>query len=143
MNFRAFVSAALLVAAPALAQTEIVTPPAALVLENVPPIPSDLAKKLGPYNDFRPHGMLSWNPNKREMLIRRRLTATNQVHLVTEPGATPVPLTDYPDAVQGGSYQPRAGKYIVFGKAEGGNEVFRGFRQDLATREATPFTPEG
>ncbi|HSW82124.1 MAG TPA: hypothetical protein VLH12_01530, partial [Usitatibacter sp.] len=143
MNIRACLIAALFAATPAFAQTDIVTPPAALVLENVPPIPSDLAKKLGPYNDFRPHGMLSWNPNKREMLIRRRLTATNQIHLVTDPGATPVPLTDYPDAVPDGAYQPRAGKYIVFGKAEGGNEVFRGFRLDSATREATPFTPEG
>jgi hypothetical protein len=84
--------------------------------------------------------MLSWN---RTSADRRRLTATNQVHLVTEPGATPVPLTDYPDAVPGASYQPRAGKYFIFGKAEGGNEVFRGYRQDLATKEVTPFTPEG
>ena len=73
MKLRAFVSAALLAAAPALAQTDVVTPPKALVLENVPPIPADLAKKLDPYSEFRPHGMLSWNPNKREMLIRRRL----------------------------------------------------------------------
>jgi len=143
MKIRALVSAALLAAAPALAQTDVVTPPKALVLENVPAIPADLAKKLDPYGDFRPHGMLSWNPNKREMLIRRRLTATNQVHLVTEPGATPVPLTDYPDTVPGASYQPKAGKYFIFGKAEGGNEVFRGYRQDLATKEAAPFTPEG
>ncbi|HEX3059101.1 MAG TPA: prolyl oligopeptidase family serine peptidase [Usitatibacter sp.] len=143
MNFRACLIAALFAATPAFAQTDIVTPPAALVLENVPPIPSDLAKKLDPYGEFRPHGMLSWNPNKREMLIRRRLNATNQVHLVTEPGAAPVPLTDYPDAVQGGGFQPRAGRYFVFAKAEGGNEVFRGYRQDLATKEVTPFTPDG
>src|SRR5947209_19786330 len=69
----------------------VVTPPAALVLENVPPIPAELAKKLAPYGEFRPHGMLSWNPNKREILIRRRLTGTNQVHLVTEPGEPPIP----------------------------------------------------
>src|SRR6185369_6855155 len=68
MTLRALVCAALLVSAPALAQTDLVTPPKALVLENVPPIPADLAKKLDPYGEFRPHGMLSWNPNKREML---------------------------------------------------------------------------
>jgi dipeptidyl aminopeptidase/acylaminoacyl peptidase len=143
MILRASLASALLLAVPALAQTDVVTPPAALVMENVPPIPSDLAKKLAPYGDFKPHAMLSWNPNKREMLIRRRLTATNQVHLVTEPGAPPVPLTDYPDTVQGAVYQPRGGKYFVFAKAEGGNEVYRGFRYDLDTRAATPVTPEG
>src|ERR1043165_9096531 len=74
MRLRACLSAALLAATPAFAQNDVVTPPAALVLENVPPIPAELGKKLEPYGDFRPHGMLSWNPNKREMLIRRRLT---------------------------------------------------------------------
>ncbi len=135
-------TSALLLAAPAYAQTETVSPPAALVLENVPPIPAELAKKLAPYGEFRPHGMLSWNPNKREILIRRRLTGTNQVHLVTQPGAAPMPLTDYPDAVNGASFQPRAGKYFLFAKAEGGNEVFRGFRYDFATKAVTPVTPE-
>src|SRR3954471_23654484 len=143
MISRAFVAASILVVPLAYSQTDVLAPPPALVLENVPPIPAELAKKLTPYGDFRPHGMLSWNPNKREILIRRRLTNTNQVHLVTEPGAPPVPLTDYPDAVQGAGYQPGAGKYFVFAKAEGGNEVFRGFLQDAATKQATPFTPEG
>ena len=131
------------VACAAFAQPETVTPPAALVLENVPPIPAELAAKLKPYAEFRPHGMLAWNPNKREILIRRRLTTTNQIHVVNEPGAPPVPLTDYPDAVGGAAFQPKAGKYFVFAKAEGGNEVFRGYRQDVATKEATAFTPEG
>ena len=136
------IAAAVLAAVPALAQSQNVTPPAALVLENVPPIPSELATKLAPYGEFRPHGMLAWNPNQREILIRRRLTGTNQVHVVSEPGAPPVPLTDYPDAVNGATYQPRSGKYFLFAKAEGGNEVFRGFRYDVATKAVTPVTAD-
>jgi dipeptidyl aminopeptidase/acylaminoacyl peptidase len=134
----------MLLAAPSLhAQTDVVTPPAALVIEGVPPIPTELAKKLAPYGEFRPHGMLSWNPVKREMLIRRRLTATNQVHLVTEPGVNPQPLTDYPDTVALASYQPITGDYFLFARAEGGNEVFRIFRQDVASRAVTALSPEG
>ena len=49
MILRASFVSALLLAAPALAQTDFVTPPAALVMENVPPIPAELAKKLAPY----------------------------------------------------------------------------------------------
>jgi dipeptidyl aminopeptidase/acylaminoacyl peptidase len=131
-------------AAPApFAQSDVVTPPAALVLESVPPISAEIAKKLAPYGEFRPHGMWSWNPAKREMLIRRRLTATNQVHLVSEPGVNPQPLTDYPDSISGASFHPGKGEFFIFARAEGGNEVYRIYRQDIATREVTPLTPEG
>jgi dipeptidyl aminopeptidase/acylaminoacyl peptidase len=135
-------AAVCLAAAVAHAQSDIVTPPPALVLDGVPPITSELAGKLDPYGDFRPHGMLSWNPVKREILIRRRLSATNQVHLVSEPGVNPQPLTDFPDAVSGASFQPRTGEYFVFARAAGGNEVHRLFRQDIATKEVTALTPE-
>jgi dipeptidyl aminopeptidase/acylaminoacyl peptidase len=125
------------------AEGEAFTPPASLIIDGIPPVPADLATQLAPYGDFRPHAMLSWHPTRREMLIRRRLNATNQVHLVTEPGTTPVALTDYPDAVPGGVFEPTRGDYFLFGRAEGGNEVFRIFREDIASRTVTPVSPEG
>jgi dipeptidyl aminopeptidase/acylaminoacyl peptidase len=144
MKSPALALASALLAAPTLhAQTEFVTPPAALVVEGVPPIPAAIAKELAPYGEFRPHGMLSWNPVKREMLVRRRLIATNQVHLVSEPGVNPQPLTDYPDAIAGASYQPTTGDYFLFTRAEGGNEVFRIFRQDVASKTVAALSPEG
>jgi protease II len=129
-----------LAAATPYAQTETVTPPAALTIEGVPPISAELANKLKPYGEFRPHGMLSWNPVKREILIRRRLLATTQVHLVPAPGVNPQPLTDYPDAVSSATFQPCTGEYFLFLRDEGGNEVGRIFRQDVATRAVTPLT---
>jgi dipeptidyl aminopeptidase/acylaminoacyl peptidase len=127
-------------AATPYAQTEVVTPPAALMVDGVPPISAELANQLKPYGEFRPHGMLSWNPVKREILIRRRLLATAQVHLVPEPGVNPQPLTDYSDAVWTATFQPASGEYFLFLRDEGGNEVERIFRQDLATRAVTPLT---
>ena len=124
------------------AQTEVVTPPAALVIEGVPPISAEIAKKLAPYGEFRPHGMLSWNPVKREMLIQRRLFATNQAHLVAEPGVNPRPLTDFPDAVSAARFEPSTGEYIVFTRGEGGNETYRLFRQELASKAVTPLTSD-
>jgi dipeptidyl aminopeptidase/acylaminoacyl peptidase len=129
-----------LAAATPYAQTEVVTPPAALVIEGVPAISAELANQLKPYGDFRPHGMLSWHPVKREILIRRRLLATPQVHLVPAPGVNPQPLTDYPDAVWSATFQPATGEYFLFLRDEGGNEVGRIFRQDVATRAVTPLT---
>jgi dipeptidyl aminopeptidase/acylaminoacyl peptidase len=122
---------------------DIVTPPPALIVDGIPPIPAELAKKLNPYGEFRPHGMLSWHPTKREILIRRRLNATNQVHVVADPGAAPQPLTDFPDAVGNAAYQPTTGEYFLFSRGEGGNEVFRIYREDVATKAVTALSPEG
>ncbi len=136
-------AAAFLSALVAHAQTEFVEPPASLVLDGVPPISSEVAAKLAPYGDFRAHAMLSWRPEKREMLVRRRLTATNQVHLVTEPGVAPLPLTDFPDAVPDARFEPVTGDYFLFTRAQGGNEVYRIYRHDMTSREDTALSPEG
>src|SRR6476620_5153240 len=122
---------------------EVVPPPDSLVLDGVPPVPAELATKLRPYGEFRPHGMLSWHPKAREMLVRRRLNATTQVHLVTNALTTPQPLTDFPNAVTDASYEPTKGEYFVFPMGEGGNEVYRIYRYDLASRTSTPISPDG
>jgi dipeptidyl aminopeptidase/acylaminoacyl peptidase len=131
---------ALGVALDAAATGEFVTPPAALVVEGVPPIPADVAKRLQPYGEFRPHGLWSWHPTERRMLVRRRLSATNQVHLVQEPGTTPIPLTDQSEAINSAEYQPTRGKSFVFTRGEGGNEQFQIYRYDFATKDASRLT---
>ena len=122
---------------------DTIAPPASLIIDGVPPILADVAGKITPYTEFRPHEMLSWHPSGREMLIRRRLHATYQVHALTEPGVNPTPLTDLPDAVSSAAFQPVRGDYFVYARSEGGNEVFRLYRQDVATRAVTPLSPEG
>lgn len=130
-------------AAAAHAEVAIVPAPPNLVVEGVPAISAELAGAVAPYGEFRPHAMLSWHPARREMLIRRRLHATNQVHLVREPGAAPVAVTDFPDAVAAASYQPGNGEYFIFPRGVGGNEELRLYRHELPTGETTPLTPLG
>ncbi len=142
-NVLALVAAAAFGACIVHAQSEPIVAPASLIIDGVPPIPGDLAAQLAPYGDFRPHAMLSWHPTRREMLVRRRLNATNQVHLLAQPGATPVALTDFPDAVPFGLFEPARGDYFLFSRAESGNEVFRIFREDIASKTVTPISPEG
>ncbi len=137
--------AALLAAASCIATAgaqDTIAPPASLIVDGVPPIPADLALQTAPYGEFRPHAMLSWHPLRREMLVRRRLHATYQAHVMTEPGVTPVPITDFADAVTNARYQPAHGEFIVFARAEGGSEVYRLYRQDAAGGTA-PLSPEG
>ena len=142
MNRLTALLAACLLCLPLHAQ-DFLTPPQSMELDGVPPIPADLAQKLRPYGEFRPHGLLSWHPTRREILVRRRLEATNQVHYVSAPLVTPQSLTDYPNAVNGATFQPTHGNYFVFPMGEGGNEVFRIYRYDIATKAVTPISPEG
>ena len=126
-----------------MAQGAVVLPPPAIVTDGVPPIPADVAQAVRPYGEFTPHGMLSWHPQRREILVRRRHNDTVQVHRVSEPGAAPAPITDYPDAVAGGEYQPGKGESFIFTRGAGGNEIFRLYRYEVAKRAATPLSPEG
>ncbi len=87
--------------------------------------------------------MLDWHPEKREILVRQRRGNVSQLHRVAEPGAAPEPLTDYPDAVAGGRYEPRAGSWLLLSRAAGGDEAFRLHRHDPVSKEAVPVSPEG
>ncbi|MDX2220546.1 MAG: S9 family peptidase [Burkholderiales bacterium] len=126
--------------------SEVVTPPAALVLDGVPPVPTAIATQVAKYTEFRPTSFSGWHPTKLEMLIARRHKNTPQVYTLAKPGAEPVLLTDFAEPVRSASYQPSEGKYVLFAKDAGGNEVFRGFRMDIGKggkTDAVAVTPEG
>jgi dipeptidyl aminopeptidase/acylaminoacyl peptidase len=125
------------------AQGEVVLPPPSIVVDGVPPIPADIAQAVRPYGEFTPHAMLSWHPQRREILVRRRHQGTMQIHRVSEPGAGAVPLTEDADAASGGEYQPGKGESFIYTRGAGGNEVFRLYRYDVAKRAATPLSAEG
>ena len=135
-----------LLAAAALAahaQGEFLTPPASLVLEGVPPIPAEIAAATAPYTAFRPSTLLDWHPQGREFLVRRRLGETEQLHRVTEPGRAPESLTDMPDAVSAGRWEPQAAKWLLLSHGRGGDEVFAIHRYDPASRQSVPVSPAG
>jgi dipeptidyl aminopeptidase/acylaminoacyl peptidase len=141
-SFRALlVATASLTSAVGLAQ--FVEPASNLVIDGVPPISSELAKKVGAYTEFKRSLVIAWNPAGEGVLIRTRLKNTDQLHWVKSPGAKPEPLTDFDDAVTSASFQPRKGKFILFERASGGDEVFRIYLMDLATKAVTAISPEG
>jgi len=139
----AFALATGLACAQVPAQAQAIAPPEGLVLDGVPPIPARIAAALAPYAAFRATGMLSWHPTRREVLVRRRLHATEQLHRVANPGVAPEPLTDFTDAVRDALFEPTHGDSLVFLRAEGGNEVYRLYREDLPSRAVTALSPEG
>jgi dipeptidyl aminopeptidase/acylaminoacyl peptidase len=127
----------------ATAQEALLAPPAAMVLENVPAVPASVASQVAKYNEFKPTSMASWHPARLEMILVRRHNNTPQLFRLTKPGGPMELLTDYPEPVRGAEYEPRQGKFYVFAKDVGGNEVFRAWRRDVAGGAAVPITPDG
>src|SRR5262245_36251811 len=139
---RAILLAAVLAwAAPAtFAQGDVIKHGDNLVTDGIPPVPAELAEKVGRYTEFRSAGLASWHPARREMLVSTRFGQSSQVHRVKMPGGARYQLTFYPDSVGGASYEPAKGEYFVFGKGSGGNERFQLYRHDVATGEVTLLT---
>jgi hypothetical protein len=57
-----------------------------LVVENIPPIPSQIAEQAARYREFRSAALFGWHPVRREILIGTRFGDTQQVHKVSMPG---------------------------------------------------------
>lgn len=111
-----------------------------LVIQGIPPIPAEIAAAVKKYTEAIPVPMGTWHPVKREMLVGKRAGNTTQVHYLSAPLAAPKQLTSFPDPVGGGSFQPTNGKYFIFFKATGGNEISQMYRYDVDTGAITRIT---
>lgn len=145
MTFRPILAGLLCVstaafAAAADAPPKAVTPPDSLMLDGIPPIPADLPEQVGRYTESRAATFQDWNPKRNEMLIATRFADTNQIHLVTQPGGARTQLTFFPDRVDGATFDPVNGDYMVFSKSSGGNEFAQNYRYDFATGDVTLLT---
>jgi dipeptidyl aminopeptidase/acylaminoacyl peptidase len=116
------------------------TPADNLVVDGVPPIPGELPEQVGRYTESRAASFQNWHPLRAEMLITTRFGDTNQLHQVTQPSGARTQLTFFPDRVDGGSFEPTKGEYLIFTKGAGGNEFNQNYRYDFATGEITLLT---
>ncbi len=122
---------------------QFITPASNLVIENIPPISETLTKKVAAYTQFKPSSIIAWHPLDGSILVRARLNNSNQLQRVASPGAKAEALTDFADAVSNATFQPTKGEYLLFERANGGDEVFRIYRLDVASKIVTPVSPEG
>ena len=124
------------------ATSKMLEPGSNLVIENLPSIPLDLVESVKKYTESKPVGGGGWHPIKREMLVGKRAGNAGQVHLLTSPLGELKQLTNFPDPVGGGSWQPTEGKYFLFFKATGGNEISQLYRYDAETGTVTRLTTD-
>src|SRR6266536_3684410 len=128
--FRALVAASLSFAA------DVVAPDSNLKAEGIPPIPAALAAKVAPYTEFKPATIVSWHPERRELIVARRAGYVTQLHRVAAPGSEPEQLTAFSEPVRFGAYLAKKPGVLVFARDTGGNEQRQLYRLDAAT--ATP-----
>lgn len=121
-------------------KSRVLEPRENLVIENVPSVPLELVEAVKKYTEAAPVFGGTWHPAKREMLVGKRAGNVNQVHLLASPMGKPKQLTDFPDPVGGGSWQPTDGKYFLFFKATGGNEISQLYRYDADNGNITRLT---
>ncbi len=121
------------------AQPEVVAPNANLLIEGIPAIPQSLAARIGGYSEFRGHSFADWHPARREMLVSHRAAGSNvnQLFLLTAPDAPLQRLTDFPEPINSGSFDPRGGRFVIYSRDTGGNEAARIYRLDLDSRSST------
>jgi len=117
----------------------VLTPGDNLVLENIPPIPMNIAQDTARYGEFRSSTLFGWNPTRREILIGTRFGDTAQVHSVAKPGGARRQLTFFPDPALSAQYLPD-GKAFLFQKDIGGGEWYQIYRNDLVTGAITLLT---
>jgi dipeptidyl aminopeptidase/acylaminoacyl peptidase len=115
------------------------TPGDNFVLENIPPIPVNIAESTARYGEFRPAMLFGWHPTRREILIGTRFGDTTQVHAVGMPGGARRQFTFFPDRVVSAQYLPD-GKSFIFQKDVGGAEWYQIYRYDLTTGDITLLT---
>jgi len=122
-SIRLAAAAAILLATPAFADAP---KPAAITVENVPPVPDELADATRPYMEFRTASFLGWDAATRSMLIATRFGSTNQLHVVAAPMGARRQIS-FEDEPVGGRPSPAGGTLIAI-KDVGGGEFFQLYR---------------
>lgn len=132
--------AGVLLAAPAIAQTERVEK-GNLVMEGIPDIPLEIVERLNQYQNTRSASFRSWTADGHGMLIATRFGEVTQLHKVSSPGGARRQMTFYKEPVRVGAYTPDVNRNgFYFQKDIGGNENYQIYFFDEALGKARLLT---
>lgn len=105
----------------------------ALVIEDVPEIPAELAARTSRYQQTRAAAFAGWL-GRDGVLISTRFAETAQIHRVAFPGGARSQLTFFDEPVAEAAAAPD-GRSFLFTKDVGGNEFYQVYSYDLASGE--------
>ena len=118
------------------------TPPAALTLTGVPPVPASLPARIGQYTEFKGAGLLDWSPDGKNLLVTFLRNNRTQLHAARGPDQALQPLTSSAEPTRAGAYLPSDPNIVVFERDVGGSETSRVYRLDLNAASETALTDE-
>lgn len=121
---------------PIVAQ-EVLAPNSNLVLNGVPEIPSDLARNVGRYSQYRSASFSGWLPGEDGMLITTRFGNASQIHRVSNSGGAREQVTFFPEPVRGAAVRPGHNDSFAFVRDSGGDEFYQIYLFNMNTGEAT------
>ena len=99
--------------------------PAAIVAEEVPPVPQALVDRLEQYSNMRAASFSGWDPAGRGILIETRFANSAQVHRVYTPGGRREQITFLSEPVSGVFIPQTQQEEIVLSLSAGGNENYQ------------------
>ncbi len=120
----------------------VATPPAALTLTGVPPVPASLPARIGPYTEFKGAGLLDWSPDGKNLLVTFLRNNRTQLHAARGPDQALQPLTTSAEPTRAGAYLPSDPNVVVFERDVGGSETSRVYRLDLNAASEAALTDE-
>ena len=97
--------------------------PEAIILDNVPPVPDEIADATRPYMEYRTASFLGWDAASRSMLISTRFASTSQLHAVASPMGARRQISFEEEPVSG-RLSPADGTLVAI-KDIGGGEFFQ------------------
>lgn len=129
------------VAAPRTAlPDEVVAPGADLVIDGIPPVPASLAREVLRYSGAYGLPLAGWNPAKREVWLKGLTSSATYLSRVEAPGGQPQNFIYVPQGLAYDVYlQPQARRF-VFNVDNAGDERFRFYLYDLASKQVSALT---
>jgi len=124
-------------------KNEWVSPNENLITENILPIPKSLNQAIKKYSENRNAGLADVHPNGKEIIAVTRFASTNQLHKIAVPLGARKQITFFDEPVNGASYEPVKGEYLIYTKDTGGNEFGQLFKLDLKTLQSQLLTDGG
>lgn len=130
-------------APPSAGPVPVLQPPAALTMTGVPPVPVQLAERIGRYNDFKGAGLLDWAADGQTLLVTFLRNNRTQLHRVRGAGVPLQPITSAEEPTFSGAFLPGDPNVVVFERDAGGSEASRVFRLELNSGAETALTEPG
>ncbi len=110
-----------------------------LIMEDVPPIASQIVEDLRRYQNVRSAGFREWSEDGQSMYISTRFGDVSQIHRVDMPGGARHQMTFFDEPVGGVNRQP-GGSNIIFTRDAGGSEFSQIFLLDPIDGATTMLT---